>query len=39
MKNHLEQIKVKDKFLGNNSGFADSGFVKTCHGLVKGFQL
>ena len=39
MKIHLEQFKAKDKFHGNNSGFADSGFVKTCDELVKGFQL
>ena len=30
MKIHLEQIKANDKFDGKNSGFIDSGFVKTC---------
>ena len=36
MKIHLEQIKAKDKFHGNNSGFADSGFVKT---LMNSLQI
>ena len=30
MKIHLEQIKANDKYHGKNSGFVDSGFVKTC---------
>ena len=34
MKIHLEQIKATDKFHGKNSGFVDSGFVKTCDELV-----
>ena len=34
MKNHWEQIKTNDKFHGKNSGFIDSGFVKTCNELV-----
>ena len=34
MKFHLEQMKNNDKFDGKNSGFLDSGFVKTCDELV-----
>ena len=34
MKIHLEQIKANNKFHGKNSGFVDSGFVKTCDELV-----
>ena len=34
MKIHLEQIKTNDKFHGKDSGFVDSGFVKTCDELV-----
>ena len=33
---NLEQIKANDKFHGKNSGFVDSGFVKTCDELVIG---
>ena len=36
MKLHLEQIKANYKFHGKNSGFVDSGFVKTCDELVIG---
>ena len=36
MKIHLEQIKANDKYHGKNSGFVDSGFVKTCDELVIG---
>ena len=38
MKIHLEQIQANDKFHGANSGFIDSGFVKTCDELVIGFR-
>ena len=34
MKIHLEQVKTNDQFDGKNSGFVDSGFVKTCDELV-----
>ena len=30
------KIKANDKFHGKNSGFVDSGFVKTCDELVIG---
>ena len=36
MKINLAQIKANNKFHGKNSGFVDSGFVKTCDELVKG---
>ena len=36
MKNHLEQTKANNKLHGGKSGFVDSGFVKTCDGLVIG---
>ena len=39
MKIHLELLKANDKFHGkNNSGFVDSGFVKTCDELVIGHR-
>ena len=38
MKNNLEQIKTNDEFHGKNSGFVDSGFVKTCDELVIGVK-
>ena len=37
MKIHLEQIKANDKYHGKNSGFVDSGFVKTCDEFVIGW--
>ena len=37
MKIHLEQIKAYDRFHGKNSGFVDSGFVKTCDEFVIGW--
>ena len=39
MKIHLGQIKVSAKFHVKNSGFVDSGFVKTCDELVVGFLV
>ena len=38
MKIHLQQVKTNDKFYGKNSGFVDSGFVKTCDELVIGSE-
>ena len=38
MEIQLEQIKTNDKFHGENSGFVDSGFVKTCDELVIGLR-
>ena len=37
MKIHLEQIKANNTFHEKNSGFVDSGFVKTCDEHVKGY--
>ena len=34
MKIHLEPVKANDSFHGKNSGFVDSGFVKTSDELV-----
>ena len=39
MKIHLEQIKAINKFHGQNSGFVDSGFVKTCDELDIGIKV
>ena len=36
MKIHLELTKEKDKYHRKNSGFVNSGFVKTCDELVIG---
>ena len=36
MKIHLELTKEKDKNHRKNSGFVNSGFVKTCDELVIG---
>ena len=38
MKIHLEQIKANDTFHGKNTGFVDSGFVKTCYELIIGVK-
>ena len=39
MKINLEQNKANDKLHWKNSGFVDSGFVKTCDELVIGFSM
>ena len=38
MKIDLEQIKANEKIYGKNSGFVDSGFVKTCDELIIGVK-
>ena len=38
MKIHLKRIKANVKFHGKNTGFVDSGFVKTCDELVIGAE-
>ena len=39
MKIHLEQIKANNKFHGQNWGFVDSGFVKTCDEIDTGIKV
>ena len=34
----IKQIKRNVKFHGKNTGFVDSGFVKTCDKFVIGFE-